>query len=185
MSTKTFDEFVQRRINEAQSNEPGKDVDWDRTREDWMQSLRNLYSTMEKYLKKYTDAGQIHVERNKINISEEYLGSYEVETLTFRIGKDKVVAKPIGALMIGAAGRVDLIGARGTLRLVLLAKRGPQIRTRIEIGGRVEEEVSQPLISGRDIDKRGWYIATLPPQVSTTPLNADAFRDALMELSDV
>ena len=88
--------------------------------------------------------------------------------------------------MIGALGRVDLIAAGGTLRLVFLEKGGPQIRTKIEIGGTVEEEDSRPLLSGKDIDKCGWYIATSPPpRVTTTPLSADSFRDALMELSDV
>ena len=185
MSTKTFDEFVQRRLNEAQTNESGKDVDWDRRREDWIRSLSDLYATMERYLKKYTDAGQISVERDMLQIAEDYLGSYKVETLTFQIGNDKVVAKPIGALMIGAAGRVDLIGARGTLRLVLLKKEEPTFRTKIEIGERVDKKANKPHISGREIKESGWYIATLPPRVSATPLSADTFRDALVELSDV
>ena len=185
MSTKTFDEFVRRRLDEARESESGDDVDWNRTREDWIQSLRNLHSTMEKYLAKYTEAGQIRVDRDKVQISEEHLGSYEVEKLTFQIGNDKIVAKPIGAMMIGAAGRVDLIGARGTLRLVLMEKKGPKITTKIEIGGRVEEEGGRVSVSGRDVEEAGWHIATLPPHVTTTPLSADAFRDALMELSDV
>lgn len=185
MSAKTFDEFVKRRLNEAKTSESSKDIDWNKTREDWIQSLRDLYSKMEQFLKKYTEAGQIQITRDKVQISENYLGSYEVERLTFRIGNDKVIAKPIGRLMIGAAGRVDLIGARGTLRLVFLEKGGPAIRTKIEIGGRVEEESSQSLVPGNNIGERGWYIATLPPRVTTTALSADAFRDALVELSDV
>ena len=185
MSTKTFDRFVQRRLKEAQAEDSSKKVDWGRTRDDWILSLRDLYASMEKYLKKYTETGQIHVARDKIQISEEYLGSYEVETITFQIGNDKVVAKPIGARMIGAAGRVDLIGARGTLRLVFLEKKEPTIRNKTETGGRPEEDLSRPPTSTGDIDKSGWYIATLPPRVATTPLSGDSFRDALMELSDV
>ena len=185
MSTKTFDEFVKKRLNEAEASQSAGDMDWNRTRKEWIQSLRDLYSTMERYLKRYTEAGQIRVKREGVELSEQYLGSYEAEKLTFEIGMEKIVAKPIGRLMIGATGRVDLIGARGTLRLVLLEKGGPAIRTRIEIGERIEEEVSRPLIPSGEISESGWYIATLPPRVTTTPLSADTFRDALMELSDV
>ena len=140
MSEKTFDEFVKKRLDEAEASQSAGEKDWDRTRGEWIQSLRDLYSKMEKYLKKYTEAGHIQIRREKIHLSEQYLGSYEAEKLTFEIGMDKIVAKPIGRLMIGATGRVDLIGARGALRLVLLEKGGPAIRTKIEIGGRTEDE---------------------------------------------
>ncbi len=185
MSTKSFDDFVKKRVNEAQSNRSSKEIDWDETLEDWIQSLKDLYSRMEEYLRKYTQSGEIQVTHKKIQVSEEYLGNYEVEKLTFHIGNEKVVAKPIGRLMIGATGRVDLIGARGTLRLVLLEKGGPAIQTKIKIGQKVEEETSWHPIQNIEISERGWYIATLPPRITTTALTADTFRDALMELSDV
>ena len=89
---------------------------------------------MEEYLKKYIEAGEIQVTRKNIQISEEYLGSYQVPKLSFQIGNDRVVAKPIGHRVIAADGRVDLIGARGTLRLVLLEKERPAVRTKIVIG---------------------------------------------------
>ncbi len=91
MPTKTFDDFVKRRLNEAQTNS-FKVVDWDKTREEWIRSLNGLYSKMETYLKKYTEADQIQVKRERIQISEEYLGNYEAEKLTIQIGNDKVVA---------------------------------------------------------------------------------------------
>ena len=185
MSTKTFDDFVRRRLNEAQKIKSSETVDWNKTREEWIQSLNRLYSKMEKYLKKYTEADQIQVSREKIQVSEEYLGNYEAEKLTIQIGIDKVVAKPIGRMMIGAAGRVDLIGARGMLRIVLLDKGEPATRTRIEIGRKPEEKTGWHPIQSIKISERGWYIATLPPRITATALSADAFRDALMELSDV
>ena len=121
----------------------------------------------------------------KIQISEEYLGNYGAEKLTIQIGIDKVVAKPIGRMMIGAAGRVDLIGARGMLRIVLLDKGEPATQTRIEIGRKAEEKTGWHPIQSIKTSERGWYIATLRPRITATALSADAFRDALMELSDV
>ena len=185
MSKQTFDEFVKKQVDQAKANQATNEIDWNKTREDWLRELCDLYSRMEKYLKKYTDKDQIRIRRAKVHLSEDHLGTYEAETLTFLIGNEKVVAKPIGTLLIGAWGRVDLVGARGSLRIVLLEKGGPTIRTRIEIGGKPEEDVGRSMLPGSVVDKRGWYIATLPPNVTTTALSADAFRDAIMELADV
>ena len=146
--------------------------------------MNDLYLEMEEYLKKYIEAGEIQVTRKNIQISEEYLGSYQVPKLSFQIGNDRVVAKPIGHRVIAADGRVDLIGARGTLRLVLLEKERPAIRTKIVIRERVVEESSKSLNPASEINEIGWYIATLPPRITRTEFSADAFRDALVELSD-
>ena len=134
MSKQTFDEFVKKQVDQAKANQATNEIDWNKTREDWLRELCDLYSRMEKYLKKYTDKDQIRIRRDQVHLSEDHLGTYEAETLTFLIGHEKVVAKPIGTLLIGAWGRVDLVGARGSLRIVLLEKGGPTIRTRIEIG---------------------------------------------------
>lgn len=184
MSKQTFDEFVKKQVDQAKAKQATTEVDWNKTREDWLRELSDLYSRMAKYLKKYTDKGQIQIRRDRVQLSEDHLGAYEAEALTFVIGNDKVVAKPIGTLLIGAWGRVDLVGARGLLRLALLEKGGPTIWTRIEIGGKTEEDV-RPMLPGSFVDKREWYIVTLPPNVTITVLNADAFRDAIMELADV
>ena len=87
--------------------------------------------------------------------------------------------------MIGAAGRVDLIGAQGMLRIVLLDKGQPATRTKIEIGRKPEEETGWHPVQSIKFRERGWYVVTLPPRITATALSADAFRDALMELSDV
>ena len=184
MADSAFDEFVKRQLDRADNTSATGDIDWDKTRENWLDVLHNLFAQMEEYLKRYIDAGEIGIRRDKISLSENALGTYETEQLTFHIGNEKVIVRPIGTLLIGARGRVDLIGARGTLRLVLLDKGGPALRSRIEIGGRAEEESVKPFLTSGEVKESGWYIATLPPKILTTPLNEDSFRDALMELTD-
>ena len=185
MSTEAFDNFVKRRLNEAKNNNLSVNTDWDKRREDWIRSLNNLYSRMEQYLEKYLKADQIQVTREEIEISEEFLGSYVVEKLTFQIGNEKVVAQPIGRNVIGASGRVDLIGVRGRVRLVLLEKADPANQTKNKVAEIMGKELIRPMVPCSDTIETVWHIATFPPHITTTPLDADTFRDAFVELSDV
>ncbi len=117
---------------------------------------------MEKYLRPYTESGAIRIERSRAQLTEEYLGTYEVDKLTFTIGQDKVVAKPIGTLLIGSRGRVDLSGVRKTPRIVYLEEGGPAMRIAIAGGGEEVEHASRSMVRGR-VDHAGRYIATKPP----------------------
>ena len=56
MQAETFDEFVKRQT--AQENvAAGKTVDWKNRRANWLGDLSGLYSSMEKYLRPYTESG--------------------------------------------------------------------------------------------------------------------------------
>ena len=186
MQAETFDEFVKRQT--ARENAAaGKTVDWKNRRANWLSDLSGLYSSMEKYLRPYTESGAIRIERSRTQLTEEYLGTYEVDKLTFTIGQDKVVAKPIGTLLIGSRGRVDLSGVRKTLRIVYLEEGGPAMRIAIAGGGEAGggEEVAQAsrsMVRGR-VDHAGWYIATKPPDATVIAFTEDSFRDAIMEVS--
>ena len=180
MPAETFDEFVKQRA--AQANENAEEVDWGKARATWLRELDHLYDCMEAYLKSYTDSGQIRIERQAVQLTEDYLGTYDAEKLALFIGNDKVVAEPVGALLIGSQGRVDLSGNRKTLRIVLLDKDGPSMTSTISIGGAPLRTSSSSLVRG-DIDEAGWYIATRPPGATVTAFNEDSFRDAIMEVS--
>ena len=180
MSTDAFDDFVKRRT--AQANETAEEADWEKTRATWLRELGRLYDCMEAYLESYTDSGQIRIERRPVRLTEDYLGTYDAEKLTLFIGNDKVVAEPIGALLIGSRGRVDLSGARNTLRIVLLDKDGPAMKITILAGDAPIETSGSSLVRG-DVDHAGWYFATRPPGATVTAFSEDSFRDAIMEVS--
>jgi len=170
MTDQDFLEFVERKTAQANSE---KAVDWDERRNEWLQELEDLYEQMEKYLQPYG----IEIMRNPVMLEEEYLGAYEAQKLTFAIGRDKIVAKPIGTLLIGARGRVDLSGPRATLKIVLLEKGG------LTEHGNATEESSYSMIR-RKAEDACWYIATTPPPKRTViQFNKDSFRDAIMEIS--
>ena len=180
MAEQDFSDFVRRKTAREQS-ESGEDIDWAKRRADWLEELDELYGRMVDHLKPYTEGGEILIERKPIQLREDYLGTYAAEELTFRIGREKVVAKPMGTLIIGASGRVDLSGPRKTVRIVLLAKGGPAMITKIEHGG-VVEKTSHPMVRG-DVKEAGWYIETPPPESVVVAFGEDSFRDAIMEVA--
>lgn len=176
MTAQDFQEFVERKTAQAKSE---KAVDWDKRRNDWLQELEGLYEQMEKHLQPYG----IEIRRHLVPLEEEYLGAYQAHELTFDIGHDKIVAKPIGAQLIGARGRVDLSGPRATLKIVLLEKGGPALKYRVTERGGTVKESSHSMLRG-DAGDAGWYIATTPPpKSSVVQFNEDSFRDAIMEVS--
>ena len=177
MTGREFSEFIKRKNAQAEEE---KSVDWNRRREQWLSELDNLFSKMIRDLEPYTNTHEIEIERTLTSLKEDYIGTYEAEMLTFKIGRDKVFATPIGTLLIGSRGRVDLSGPKSTLRIVLLDRDDPPINTATDRGDRVKQ-LGRPLALG-EIQKSSWYIATEPPKSVFIPLAADSFQDALMEV---
>ena len=175
MAEQEFTEFVKRKTAQVQ------EVDWAKRRADWLQKLDELYASMECHLRPYTEAREIRIERTLTQLREDHLGSYVVEKLTFKIGREKIVARPIGTVLIGARGRVDLSGPWKTLKIVLLARGGPVLTTKVEHGG-VTEESTRSMVRG-DVDDAGWYIESPPPESVVVAFGEDSFRDAIMEVS--
>ena len=176
----TFDDFVKQRT--ARARQRAEEFNREETLATWRRELDVLYTAMEGYLNSYIDSGEIEIERRPVQISEEYLGTYEADALALSIGNDEVVANPVGTLLIGSSGRVDLSGPRKTLRVVLLEKDGPASRINISgSDGPVETSTRSPLRG--EVDRRGWYFVTQPPAAIATALGKDSFRDAIMYVS--
>ena len=180
MAEQDFSEFIRRKMALEQS-ESREAIDWAKRRADWLKELEDLYERMEGHLKPYTEAGEIQIERTPIQLTEDYLGTYDADKLTFRIGREKIMVKPIGMSVIGGRGRVDLSGPRKTLKILLLAEGGPARTTTIEHGG-IAEEYSDSMVRG-EVDEAGWYIESPPPESVVVRFGEDSFRDAIMEVS--
>lgn len=178
MIGREFRDFLKRKTAQAEEE---KAVDWDRRREQWLVELENLFAEMTRHLEPYTNTREIEIERTPTKLKEDYLGTYEAEKITFKIGRDKVFAKPVGTLVIGARGRVDLSGPKSTLRIVLLDSDDPPIHTSTNRGDRVTE-LGHPFTRG-EIEDSGWYIATEPPKSLFVSFCEDTFLEALMEVT--
>lgn len=177
MSKTDFDEFINKQSDEKTAD---KQVDWNAKRDEWLEYLSQFYKQVESFLSEYKSAGKVHWEYLNIDIFEEYIGSYPAEVLNINLGSQKVKLEPVGTNLIGAKGRVDLIGALGKVKFVLVDKNlsSPRIKISVHIKG---EKQTENNIETKAIEWN-WKISTPPPRIKYIEFEKDAFLGALLEV---
>ncbi|OGN42855.1 MAG: hypothetical protein A2623_08745 [Caulobacterales bacterium RIFCSPHIGHO2_01_FULL_70_19] len=140
MTTDRFSAFVAAELESAR-NDP---FDADARIREWLDDVEALYRQVESFLAAFTASGAIRLERRPTTLNEEFLGTYEISRLVIEIGPKQVELRPIGALIFGAHGRVDLIGPRDSRKLVLVDKAASRARIRVLGEEDVEREKRNP-----------------------------------------
>lgn len=181
MSKQTFDEFINKKAKEKYDSEP---ADWDARRDEWLDSLDKFYQKIEDFLAEYVKEKKLAIHYTEETIFEEYIGRYSAKALNIELGHHKLRLEPVGTIIIGARGRVDLIGANGTVKFVLVNKQlsGPKIKADIRIKGEEPPEEPPEKSGTSDVAEWDWKIATPPPHITYVNLEQDTFLDALMEV---
>ena len=174
MST-SFDDLVNQETKVDQS------VARTRRRDEWLADVGRLYSTVEEYLSRYTEEGSVQVERTDKRMREDSIGEYDIQSLTIMVGSRRARLDPVGASVIGAKGRVDMVGPHGTLKLVLVphTAAAPRIAFRESEGGR-----RPPTEQTEEIVDWDWKIATPPPGITYVDLGEEEFLDAVADVLD-
>jgi len=86
----------------------------------WLDAVEQLYQKITGELLAGSIAqGLVTVSRGDKEIEEEYLGTYKVPELILDINREKVRFSPKGSHIVGAKGRVDLIGDLDSMTLIL------------------------------------------------------------------
>ena len=175
MTNMSFDDFVNQQIAKEEPS-----IDWIKIRDDWKKHLDEFYQLAEGFLRKYLDQGKVHITRDTKQINEEYIGSYDVESLEVQIGTIKVHFDPIGTRIIGVKGRVDMHGPHGTVKFVLVPKTdsSPTIRVIQEVSSEVKDEQA-PVI-----EELAWKILTPPPNIKYIELEKESFLSTIMEVAN-
>jgi hypothetical protein len=119
---------------------------------------------------------------------EQYLiGKYSSPTLAIMNAvSNEVVAKlhPGGALVIGAAGRIDIKGTADSDYLVyLLPASGVDVEVTTKIGQQPETKktVASPVF--RNVQNEDWYWTEIKKLARVRPLTKELFMDILIEVS--
>lgn len=175
MTRQAFDDFINRENVRAQNST----VDWDEQREEWLSHLTQFYEMVDGYISDYVEAHQLSCTRSRKTLNEENIGSYDVDVLSIRINTTTITLTPIGTLLIGGKGRIDMVGPKGKVKFVLVPRgsTGPRIVTRsVDPQDSSEARTEEPIIEWE------WRIMTSPPQIRYLPLDGDAFYSAMLEV---
>jgi len=179
VTTKEFDEFVKREKSSATAQ---SQIDWDKERSEWIAYLESLYKKVESFLRKYKDDGSIRTEYKEAELYEENLGTYPVREMLIHIGRRVIKLTPVGTLLIGSKGRVDVEGPSGKAALALVDKNAVALRPVIRASIVVPQGKREPEVENSR--KWVWKIATPPPAVKYIELNAESFYELIMEVSN-
>jgi len=175
-----FDAFVKREQTAAAEEER---VDWAKERDEWLGHLKELYEQTESFLANYIKAGEITVSYRDIELNEENIGSYRARQMILRIGRQEITLTPVGTLLIGAKGRVEVVGPAGRTRLLLVNSEasGPRIKVTVRIGGKSEPPAVET--PPKEI-KWAWKLATSPPTIRYIELTQESLSQALVEVAN-
>jgi len=103
-----------------QHQAPTTKIDWGKRRRQWIDAVERLYQKVTgELLAESISQRLVTVSRVEKEVKEEYLGEYRVPELILDIGGETVRFSPKGRNIIGAKGRVDLVGELDAMTLIL------------------------------------------------------------------
>jgi hypothetical protein len=171
-----FDAFVKAQQKSAVDAE----IDWNKVRDEWLAHLDALYKKIEELLGDYVGSGQILVRYQDVQLNEEDIGTYSARRLTIKIGGKEIVLEPVGTLLIGTKGRVDVTGPAGSTRIMLVDKDAarPRVRVTVQINPK-RPSVPEPADKPVDLS---WKLVTSPPTIRYIDLTQESLFRALLEV---
>ncbi len=176
MSKKDFEEF----LNKNATKMPEKEIDWEAQKKEWLDYINQFYESVKEWLQPYKADGKVSYEFKPLMLTEENIGTYAVDAMHVNFAGQKITLEPIGTLLIGTKGRIDLEGARGRVQFILADKdsKGMKVNVSVSIGGQPEKNSEE-----RKIPDWTWKIVLREPRkISYAEFNEDNFFDALMEI---
>lgn len=183
MENMTFDEFVSRQLERA----PEKpSINWEEERDQWLAHLARLYSRIEFLLSKYISSRRIRLEYQPVELNEEYIGSYAAKRMILRIGRQEVVLVPVGTLLVGSKGRVDVIGPAGRAEMLLVDSKAPgaaSVFFRVKVGpaGRLLAPSESP--QAPEIEWE-WRILSRPPERRFVEITQESLFQLIMDVAN-
>lgn len=150
----------------------------------YSERLSSLYAQIRSWL----GEERYSFEQGSLVLEQMMVGEYTAPTLIIRNRQShSIVAslEPVGALIIAAAGRVDIHGdIDSDYLLYLMPSSGIYLKTTIKgvhLSEQNEEKVN--LTPYREVPAEGWYRPEMRGLGRVKPINKELFLDILLEVS--
>jgi hypothetical protein len=144
----------------------------------WLKQIDKLYEQVLGLLSEHIKSGNIKQQLHALPLYEELLGTYEVPSLVLELGTSKVQFKPIGTYLLGSPGRVDMVGLRSSVRIVLTTRDAlePVLRVRM-----MSDSPPEGLSPKADIADYVWKFSTNPPRIKYCAITRESLEKAIIE----
>lgn len=117
--TSPFDDLIRKRAEEIRAEASRNPVDWSERLTWWQERVDQLYADIREWFRPLLVDNVVQCSEEAILIQEEQLGSYPLKKLALAIGTRRFDIVPVGTVIVGGFGRIDLTGPGGRAMLVL------------------------------------------------------------------
>lgn len=183
MKKSEFDKFVQRKLGESAEIQQ---LDAEQELKEWRQYLETLYKDINGYMAPYIASRAARIDYQDIELNEEFSGPYVVPQMLLHIGRSVITFKPVGTMLIGTKGRVDIHGPRDKARLTLIDKQVEFARQLIKVRVLKPGDANRPSSSTENNGKIEWVwkIVTAAPEIRLINLTQESFFEMIIAVAD-
>jgi hypothetical protein len=115
MTTDDFATFVA-------SQQAPDDIVWHEVLDDWLKALDSLHDQVIRFLQDYVPSS-ISYQFHEIDMTEPDIGKYQAKVMDIKIGRQHVSIVPVGTMLWGCRGRVEVRGSAGQAQILLVDAR--------------------------------------------------------------
>jgi hypothetical protein len=157
-----FEELVRHYADKNKSTTESS-VDWQERKTWWQQRVSQLFDEIDGWLKPLIESNTVTFSKKNVSLTEEALGNYEIESCTIGLQQQKLTFKPLGSVIIGGFGRIDVDGPNGSVMLILCTP---------------EKDVPRDQVR----DKATWFISHPKKRTDLGPFTKEAFEQLFADL---
>jgi hypothetical protein len=174
MSKKDFENVLLK--YEKVKNE--SDIDWAKRKQEWLHFVQQFYDKIEQWLKPYVEQNKLKYNYHEISLTEEYIETYTIKVMDIYFAGQQVKVEPIGTLVFGTKGRIDMEGARGIIQFLLVAQDSKGMIVKVSIDDESKTENQEQKYS-----EWKWKIVLKEQRrIAYEEFNEENFFGALMEI---
>lgn len=183
MSKSEFNRFVQQQQIDA---ERVAGFDPKRQLQEWYDYLDLLYKKISLFMEQYVNANTASITYDNITLTEDFSGSYSIRRMLLKIGRSAITFTPIGTMLIGSKGRVEVQGPHGGARLILINKKVSHARQLISVRVSRLGDPPPPLPTVENVKNIDWEwkIITPPPEMEFIELTEEAFFNMILTVAN-
>lgn len=173
MGKKNFEKLLQRHKTESAEK---KDF-WEKQKNEWLAFIKIFHYHIESWFAPYQDEDKLYYKYRDIKITEEHIGTYTSKIMEVDFAGQKLTLEPLGTLLIGTKGRIDMEGPRGRIQFILADKDSK--------GMNVVVSTQKDSQSANQLKEPNWtwkIVLRESNKISYAEFTEENFFDALMEV---